>query len=68
VGPSTTARPRLRSIAWPPIVARVLEITQEPGPLRDVLAHASRAGEAVTANDVLRALQILLAGKLVAWF
>ena len=68
VGPSTasTHRPRLRLVAWPPVVARVLDVTQEPRPLREVLSLCTRPGES-TANDVLRALQLLLAGKMVVW-
>jgi serine/threonine-protein kinase len=68
IGPSTasSARPRLRAVAWPPLVARLLEVTAEPRPLRDVLAQTAHA-DTTTANDVLRALQILLAGKLVTW-
>ena len=67
LGPSTTNRPRLRGVAWPPLVARVLDLAQEPTPLRDILAFAVRAGETTTANDVLRATQVLLAGKLLTW-
>jgi serine/threonine-protein kinase len=66
VGPSTTARPRLRMVSWPPLVQRVLELAQEPLPLRELLANAARPGEATPA-DALRALQVLLAGKLLAW-
>ena len=67
VGPSTTNRPRLRAIAWPPLVGHLFELTQEPATLRDVLALATRGGGS-TADDVLRALQILLAGKLLAFY
>jgi serine/threonine-protein kinase len=66
IGPATTLRPRLRRAAWPPVVKRFLEAADEPAPLRDVLATLARAG-GTTAADALRALEILLAGKLLAW-
>jgi len=66
VGPATTMRPKLRAAAWPPLVKRLFEVTDDPKPLREVLTTMTHGGSA-TANDVLRALQILLAGKLVAW-
>ena len=68
VGPSTasSARPRLCEIAWPPLVARLIEVTSEPRSLREVLSLTTHTG-ATTANDVLRALQILLAAKMVTW-
>ena len=67
LGPGATTRARLRTLTWPPLLMRILELTQEPVPLRDILAYATRTAEGVTANDVLRAVQILLAGKLIAW-
>jgi len=68
IGPSTasSARPRLRAVTWPPLVTKVLDATAEPKLLRDVLAATTHSG-ATTANDVLRALEILLAGKMVGW-
>jgi serine/threonine-protein kinase len=66
VGPATTLRPRLRAAAWPPVVKRVLEATNEPAPLRDVLSALAHNG-GTTPADALRALEILLAGKLLAW-
>jgi serine/threonine-protein kinase len=68
IGPSTasSSRPRLRTIAWPPLVVKMLDATKEPKLLRDVLASTTHTG-ATTANDALRALEILLAGKMVAW-
>jgi serine/threonine-protein kinase len=66
VGPATTLRPKLRGAAWPPLVKRLLEETTEPAPLLDVLGALARNG-GITAADALRALEILLAGKLLAW-
>jgi hypothetical protein len=66
VGPATTVRPKLRGVTWPPIVKRLFDVTDEPKPLREVLTLMTQGGVA-TANDVLRALQILLAAKLVIW-
>jgi serine/threonine-protein kinase len=66
IGPSTTMRPKLRTASWPPLVKRLLEVADEPKPLREILTSMTHGGVA-TANDVLRALQILLAGKLVTW-
>jgi serine/threonine-protein kinase len=66
VGPATTLRPKLRGAAWPPLVKRMFDATDEPAPLREVLAEMARGGGA-TASDALRALDILLASKLLAW-
>lgn len=66
IGPATTLRPKLRNAPWPPVVKRFLEAADEPAPLRDVLAALARGG-AATAADALRALEILLAGKLLTW-
>ncbi|MBV9945385.1 MAG: serine/threonine protein kinase, partial [Myxococcales bacterium] len=64
--PLSGARPRLRSAAWPPLVKRLLEVLDAPMPLRDVLTTMAQAG-ATTAGEVLRALEVLLIAKLVAW-
>jgi serine/threonine-protein kinase len=66
IGPATMLRPKLRGAPWPPLVRRFLDATDEPAPLRDVLATLAGAG-GTTAADALRALEILLAGKLLAW-
>lgn len=65
VGPAPVRRPRLFATAWPPTVRRVLDLAQRPRPVRDILAAASRDA-ATPGNDVLRALDILLAAKLLA--
>lgn len=66
VGPASSVnpRPRLRSAAWPVVARRVLDATDEPKRVRDVLAAVSHAGNA-TASDVLRALEIMLVAGLV---
>lgn len=70
LGPSSasTTRPRMRMIAWPPLVARLLDVTAEPRPLREVLSMATHGtATTATASDAIRALEILLVGKMVAW-
>jgi eukaryotic-like serine/threonine-protein kinase len=68
IGPASTStsRPRLRAMNWPVLVTKVLEAAAEPKPLRELLARVTHGG-ATTANDALRALQILLAANIVAW-
>jgi serine/threonine protein kinase len=66
LGPSTEERKGLKGVAWPPMVARVLAIVGAPRPLRDILKMAARGG-ATSAGDVLRAVEVLLAARLVAW-
>lgn len=65
VGPGV-GRPNLRDATWPPLVLRVLESASEPCPVRDVLTACAKPGE-IGASDVLRALELLLAAKLVVW-
>jgi serine/threonine protein kinase len=65
VGPAATLRPKLRDAAWPPLVRRLLEVTDEPKPLRQVLATMGVAG--ATPGDTFRALAVALAAKLLAW-
>ncbi len=60
--------PSLRSISWPPLVARVLEVAQMPRKLREVMTLAVRGGPAgATAGDVARAVELLLAAGAVRW-
>lgn len=56
----------LESVTWPPTIAAVLELVRSPVTLREVLQAAARGG-ALAAGDVLRAMEILFAAKLVAW-
>jgi len=66
VGPPDGPAPKLRSAAWPPLVRRLLGVTARPQPLREVLAEMAQGG-AVTASDALRAVDVLLAAKLLVW-
>lgn len=53
-------------VAWPVVVASVLELVKAPAPLREVLQSAAKA-RTLTTGDVLRATEILLAAGLLAW-
>ena len=66
IGPASTIRPRprLRDAAWPATVKRVLDATDEPKRVRDMLTLVAQGGGA-TANDALRALEVLLIAGLV---
>jgi eukaryotic-like serine/threonine-protein kinase len=66
VGPVPAPNLRMQSATWPPLYRRLIDMTAEPKPLRDVLASMAKA-EMTTANQVLRALEVLLTAKLVAW-
>jgi len=65
VAPSGEARKELVGVAWPTLVARVLSITSAPKPVREILKVAARTGGTATASDVLRALDVLVAARLV---
>jgi len=67
VGPSPSASPRMRSAAWPPLYARLIETLGQRRPLRDVLSTMAKAEMTTTANEVLRALDVLFVAKLVSW-
>jgi hypothetical protein len=64
VGPGATAAPALRAASWPPVVARMLSAVNEPKPLRQALAEMAVGGTS-TASDALRALELLLAARLL---
>jgi serine/threonine-protein kinase len=66
IGPASTVRPRprLREAAWPTTVKRVLDATDEPKRVREMLTAVAQGGGA-TANDALRALEVLLIAGLV---
>jgi serine/threonine protein kinase len=65
IGPSGEVRKGLAGVAWPTLVARVLSITAAPKPVRELLKVGARAGGTASSSDVLRALDVLLAAKLV---
>jgi len=77
VGPGQGARPRPRVLtaSWPPVMKRVIQETQDPRRVRDVLTAVTRGGSAggvgggvgaAGASDVLRCLEVLLAGNILA--
>jgi serine/threonine-protein kinase len=66
IGPSPTAptRHKLRMAPWPPHVRRLLDVASEPKTLREVLSQVAQGG--ATANDALRAIDLLLTAQLLA--
>ena len=64
VGPGE-ARKALQGVVWPTLLARILTTATTPKVVRDLLKVAVRTGGTATASDVLRALEILLAAKLL---
>ena len=66
IGPARKARAKILAAAWPPLYRRILDMASKPQTLRDLLSAIAGQG-ATTANEVVRALDILLTAKLVAW-
>ena len=66
IGLAHSASAKMRAAAWPPLYAHLIDVTRKPQPLRDVLSSMAKGG-ATTANEVLRALDLLLIARLVAW-
>ena len=62
VGP---APPSHVDIVWPELVTKVQAMVKQPAKLRDLLKNAVRSS--MTAGDMLRGLEILLAAKLAVW-
>jgi serine/threonine-protein kinase len=58
--------PGLVGVKWPALIQKTLEGCSSPRRLRDVMGATVRAAQ-VSAADVARALEILLAAKLVRW-
>jgi serine/threonine-protein kinase len=56
----------LADMAWPTLIQRVRALASQGRPLREVLKAAARAGQ-LSAGDVLRAIEILLAARLLTW-
>jgi eukaryotic-like serine/threonine-protein kinase len=54
-------------VTWPPVVARVMELASTPVKLRDLIAAAAEGQAPLSAPEVLRALEILLAAGLAQW-
>jgi eukaryotic-like serine/threonine-protein kinase len=55
------------AVTWPPLVASVLELAARPSTLRELIAAAAQGDAPLTAPEVLRAFEILLAAGLVRW-
>jgi serine/threonine protein kinase len=66
IGLSGEGAEKFAGVAWPPAIAQALEACREPHRLRDVIATTVRAAH-VSAADVARGLEVLLAAKLVRW-
>ncbi len=66
IGPAPDGAGRFTGVDWPPAVAQTLEACTPPRRLRDVMATAVRAGH-VSAADVARCIEVLLAAQLVRW-
>jgi serine/threonine-protein kinase len=58
--------PHNEHIVWPPVVAQVLAAASKPLPLRDLLRGVVKPGQ-VAAGDVLRAIELLTAARLLVW-
>ena len=66
VGPASTApRPNLRTASWPPAMRRLLDTTDQPHTVYEILTSAAQAGGA-TASETLRALEVLLLGSVLS--
>jgi serine/threonine protein kinase len=66
IGPGTAPVPRMRGAAWPALYANLIQVTTEPKTVRELLSIMAQAG-ATTADEVLRALEVLLIAKIIAW-
>jgi hypothetical protein len=64
MAPSGEVRKGLAGVGWPTLVARILSMASPPKPVREVVKAGVRAGQ-TTPSDVLRAIEILLAARLV---
>jgi hypothetical protein len=64
VAPGAAAPAAIRTAQWPPLVKRMLDVVNEPKPLRAALAEMALGGTS-TASDALRALELLLAARLI---
>ncbi len=66
IAPNGAGSASLRALAWPPAGRRLLDVVDRPVALRRVLATLAREPAAGSANDLLRALDVLLAARLLA--
>jgi hypothetical protein len=63
--PAPLPRPRVHAAPWPQLVRRVLDWVDRPRRVRAVLEMSSSDG-ATLPSDALRAIEVLLAAKLIA--
>jgi serine/threonine-protein kinase len=66
LGSPPTPATTMRAAPWPPLYRNLIQAVDEPRSLRAVLSMMAQSG-ATTANEVLRALDVLLVAKVVAW-
>jgi serine/threonine-protein kinase len=66
IGPSDEGAALFSNVIWPSAILRTLEACATPRRLRDILSTAARAAKIGTA-DAARAIEVLLAAKLVKW-
>jgi hypothetical protein len=65
IGPSLEDRKRLAGINWPTLASRALAVAATPKPMREVIKSVIRSSGNATPSDVLRAIEILLAARLL---
>ncbi len=65
IGPAPVPRPKLEGARWPELVRRLLALVKEPTSVREILHATAQADPKGTANHVLRALEIVLAGRML---
>lgn len=56
----------LSDVSWPPSIQKVLSFTRQPRALRDVLKASARDGE-LSAGEVLRCIEVLVAARILVW-
>jgi serine/threonine-protein kinase len=66
IAPAPGAPATLRNASWPPIVRRLIDLVDQPKPLREVLSTMAQGG-AATASEALQALEILLVAEVLVW-
>jgi serine/threonine-protein kinase len=65
IRPSVARRHRLEGAHWPDIARHLLVLAKEPKPVRDLLVAMAQAEPPTTADDVLRALDVMLIGGML---
>ncbi len=65
IGRATVRRPALERGRWPEIAHRILDLASRPKSVRELLQSMAQSDPSITANDVLRALDILLVGRML---